>query len=154
MFISSINLYVFRAYLQPIIRRFTVYVQQLVRVVLFRWQSSKKHNTYQLMCIYSIPPDDGLQLCPKHVDVGWRNKHRINSASSWFLLHRYIEMHGQQNIKQASVPWMLTVKAVGLVRTRLVCVCVRARLACLTRYSMVLLEKLVVPQLAKQFLAF
>jgi len=37
--------------------------------------------------IYSIPPDDGLQICPKHVDVDWRNKLRINSASSWFSLH-------------------------------------------------------------------
>ena len=31
--------------------------------------------------------------------VPWRNKLMINSASSWFLLHRYIEMHRQQNIK-------------------------------------------------------
>jgi len=29
-------------------------------------------------CIYSIPPDDGLQICPKHVEVDWRNKRRIN----------------------------------------------------------------------------
>jgi len=28
-----------------------------------------------------------------------RNKLTINSASSWLLLHRYIETHGQQNIK-------------------------------------------------------
>jgi hypothetical protein len=53
----------------------------------------------ELLYIYSIPPDDGLQICPKHVEVDWRNKLRINSASSWFLLYRYIEMHGQQNIK-------------------------------------------------------
>jgi hypothetical protein len=31
-------------------------------------QSTKKHNTHQLY-IYSIPPDDGLQICPKHVEV-------------------------------------------------------------------------------------
>jgi len=36
-----------------------------------------------------IPPDDGLQIFPKHVEVDWRNKLRINNASSWFLLHRY-----------------------------------------------------------------
>jgi hypothetical protein len=53
-------------------------------------QSTKKHNTYQLLYINSIPPDDGLQICPKHVEVDWRNKLRINSASSWFLLHRII----------------------------------------------------------------
>jgi hypothetical protein len=57
-----------------------------------------KHNTYQLY-IYSILPYDGLQICPKYVEADWRNKLRINCASSWFLLQRYIEMHGQWNIK-------------------------------------------------------
>jgi len=38
--------------------------------------------------IYSVPPDDGLQIRQKHVQVDWRNKLRINGASSWFLLHR------------------------------------------------------------------
>ena len=37
-------------------------------------------------CIYSIPPDDGLKICPKHVEVDWRNKLRINNASSFFLI--------------------------------------------------------------------
>jgi len=60
--------------------------------------SGQKHNTYQLY-IYSRPHDDVLQICPKHVEVDWRNKLRINSASSWFSLRRFIEMHGQQNIK-------------------------------------------------------
>jgi len=32
-------------------------------------QATKKHNTYQLLYIYSLSPDDGLQICPKHVDV-------------------------------------------------------------------------------------
>jgi len=32
-------------------------------------QSTEKHNTYQLLYIHSIPPDDGLQICPKHVEV-------------------------------------------------------------------------------------
>jgi hypothetical protein len=45
-----------------------------------------------------IPPDDGLRMYPKHVEVDLQNKLRINSASGCFLLHRYIEMHGQQNI--------------------------------------------------------
>jgi hypothetical protein len=48
-------------------------------------------NWYMLF-IHSIPPDDGLQICLKHVQVDWKNKLTINSASSWFLLHRYIEM--------------------------------------------------------------
>jgi hypothetical protein len=53
-------------------------------------QSTEKHNTYQLLYIYSIPPDDELQISPKHVEVDWRNKLRINSVSSWFLLHRHV----------------------------------------------------------------
>jgi len=50
-------------------------------------QLTKKHNTYQLLYIYSIPSDDGLQICPKHVEVDWRNKLVINSASSWLSLY-------------------------------------------------------------------
>ena len=45
-------------------------------ILLFSWlsvgraniQSTEKHNTHQLY-IYSIPPDEGLQICPKHVEV-------------------------------------------------------------------------------------
>jgi len=58
------------------------------------------YTTTGTCCIYSIPPDDGLKKCPKRVEVDWRNKLRTNSASSWFSLHRCIEMHGQQNIKR------------------------------------------------------
>jgi len=32
-------------------------------------QSTEQHNTYQLMYIYSVHPDDGLQICPKPVEV-------------------------------------------------------------------------------------
>jgi hypothetical protein len=31
-------------------------------------QSSKKNNKYQLSYLYGLPPDDGLWICPKHVD--------------------------------------------------------------------------------------
>ena len=57
--------------------------------MLFSWLSvaTEKHNTYQLLYIYSIPPDDGLQICPKYVEVDWRNKLRINTASSWLSWH-------------------------------------------------------------------
>ena len=61
-------------------------------------QLTENHNTLQLLYIYSIPADDGRQICPKHVQ-DWRNKLRVNGASSWSSLHRCIEMHGQQNIK-------------------------------------------------------
>ena len=63
-------------------------------------QLNEKHNTYQC-CIYSIQYTCWwwLQICPKHVEVDWRNKLRINGPSNWSSLHRCIEMHGQQNIK-------------------------------------------------------
>jgi len=32
-------------------------------------QSTEKHNTYQLLYIHSVRPDDGLQIYPKHVGV-------------------------------------------------------------------------------------
>jgi len=32
-------------------------------------ESTEKHNTYKLLYIYSIRPDDGLQISPKHVEV-------------------------------------------------------------------------------------
>ena len=43
-----------------------------------------------MLCISSIPPGDGLQMCPKHVEVDWRNKLCINIASSWFSSHKYL----------------------------------------------------------------
>ena len=46
------------------------------------------NNWYVLgFSVDSIPSDDGLQTCPKHVEVDWRNKRRINSASSWLSSH-------------------------------------------------------------------
>jgi hypothetical protein len=44
-------------------------------------------GTYCCKCTV-YPPHDGLQICLKHLEVDWRNKLRINSASSWFSLHR------------------------------------------------------------------
>jgi len=32
-------------------------------------QLTERHNTYQLLYIYSIPSDDGLQIFPKHIEV-------------------------------------------------------------------------------------
>ena len=36
----------------------------------------------------------------KLVEVDWWNKLRINSASCWFFLHKYIKKRGQQNISK------------------------------------------------------
>ena len=56
---------------------------------------------HYLSSVYFVnqPPNDGLQICPKYVEVDWRSNLRVNSAPSWFLLHRYIEMQRQQHIK-------------------------------------------------------
>jgi len=32
-------------------------------------KSTTRINCYIYIYIYSIPPDDGLQICPKHVEV-------------------------------------------------------------------------------------
>ena len=57
------------------------------------------YNKWYVLYIYSLHPDNGQQICPKHVEVDWRDKLTINRASRWFLLHGCIEMHGKQNIK-------------------------------------------------------
>jgi len=69
-------------------------MQQLVRVRPANRRPTEKHNAFQLLHTCRIPPDDGLQICPKHVEVDWRNNLRINSASSWFVLHSYIPPSG------------------------------------------------------------
>jgi hypothetical protein len=44
-----------------------------------------KRTTRTIYCVYTLlPPDDGQLASPKHVEVQWRNKLKINSASSWF----------------------------------------------------------------------
>ena len=42
-------------------------------------QSTEKHNMYQLLQTHSIPPDDGLQICPKHVEVDFKVTLCINN---------------------------------------------------------------------------
>jgi hypothetical protein len=48
---------------------YSIYVQQLVDCLLANRQSTVKHNTYQSLYIYSTPPDDGVQISPKHVEA-------------------------------------------------------------------------------------
>jgi len=50
-------------------------------------------------CIIQFSPPDDEHMCSKHVEAS--NKLIIKfSASSWLILiNKYIEMHGQQNIK-------------------------------------------------------
>ena len=44
---------------------------------------------FSVDCLLAGLKWNGLLICPKHVEVDWRNKLRINSASIWFLLRRY-----------------------------------------------------------------
>ena len=47
--------------------------------------------------------------CSKHVETYYWNKLIENSASPWFMLYRYITIHGQQNNKKGTtcVIWTL-----------------------------------------------
>jgi hypothetical protein len=50
-----------------------------------------------LLYVYGKPPDDGLKICPKYVQVDGRNKLRKNSASSWFSLHGWTDSETWQS---------------------------------------------------------
>jgi hypothetical protein len=43
-------------------------------------------DKYYLPHIRLLPPDDGLQMGPIHVEAWWFSKVKINSASCWFIL--------------------------------------------------------------------
>ena len=54
-------------------------------------------------CIIQFCPPDDEHLCSKHVQA-WNKLVIKFSASSWLILrNKYIEMHGQQNIKKKKV---------------------------------------------------
>jgi len=49
-------------------------------------------------CVYRVEtPDDGQQICPKHVDY-FIKINLGNSASHWLVLQEYISMHGPLNV--------------------------------------------------------
>ena len=51
-------------------------------------------------CVIQFCPPDDEHMCLKHVEA-WNKLITKFSASSWLLLiNKYIEMHGQQNIKK------------------------------------------------------
>jgi hypothetical protein len=56
-------------------------MRKLVRVVrLSRLSAGLRRSNCRIYT--SLPPDDGLLASPKHVEVQWLNKLKINSASS------------------------------------------------------------------------
>jgi hypothetical protein len=95
----------FREYLGPSSGGTTVYIQQLVLIILFRWMSKRYnshlnrilstncfiHTVYHLMMGLDTP-----ETCR-----GWRNILRISCASSWFFLTRrfsvYFSCYGYAN---------------------------------------------------------
>ena len=51
-------------------------------------------------CIIQFCPPEDEHMCSKHVEA-WNKLIIKFSASSWLILrNKYIEMHGQQNIKK------------------------------------------------------
>jgi len=82
-----------------------IYIYIYIYIYHHNFKQPPFQHKYKLLYMYSIPPDDGLQIWPKHVEVDWRNKLRINTNSTLSLvsLHICIEMHGQQNIKCISI---------------------------------------------------
>ena len=54
-------------------------------------------------CVIQFCPPDDEHMCSKHVEV-WNKLIKKFSASSWLILiNKYIDMHGQQNIKKNSL---------------------------------------------------
>jgi hypothetical protein len=55
----------------------------------FKFVTTSADNTYQLLIymVYTVTsPDDGQPTCPKRVEVYWRNKVMINSASVGYII--------------------------------------------------------------------
>ena len=56
------------------VRCHKVHVDDIMDLLMCHKDSNFKHpcfqhNMYQLLYIYSTSPGDGLQICPKHVEV-------------------------------------------------------------------------------------
>jgi hypothetical protein len=59
---------------------------ELVTSYIWPTDSQLKSTSRTNYYIYTVHL---LMICPKYVGVDWPNKLSINSASSWFSLHRY-----------------------------------------------------------------
>jgi hypothetical protein len=62
-------------------------------VRLFQTDSARKrshnlHETYQLLCVQQITPDDGHRRCPKHVEFRDKIKFWILDVSCWLFIRR------------------------------------------------------------------
>jgi hypothetical protein len=120
----------FRATVCPSSEEPTVFMRQLVLVILYGWltgmqfhstlhtrQSSIQSNKYQVSHKYSCFSWWWAQSRPKHVEK--RNKHtKNNCAPSWLYLQDYTRMHGQQNIKYTiNTRWLKSVLTITWIST-------------------------------------
>ena len=61
-------------------------------------------------CIIQFCPTDDEHMCSKHVEA-WNKLNIKFSASSWLILiNKYIEMHGQENIKTSLYIYISKIK--------------------------------------------
>jgi hypothetical protein len=71
-----------------------------------RYMRVTKGTTHTSCCIYTLlPPDDGKLASPKHVEVYWLNKLKINSAPNWFLCTQVLENEKAANRKCRTNFW-------------------------------------------------
>ena len=94
-------LYMFRA-LRAYRQEVKIVLYSLWYHYTYRWSSCAP--TYRCDdtrdCIIQFCPPDDEHMCSKHVQA-WNKLIIKFSASSWLILiNKYIEMHGQQNIKK------------------------------------------------------
>jgi hypothetical protein len=72
------------------------------------------YNNWYVLYIYSISPDDGLQICPKYIEDEWRNKLRINIASRWFSITQMYRDARSTKHKNKEIPVLCVTPTVML----------------------------------------
>jgi hypothetical protein len=114
-FILGRKIHMFRIVSLSIIRSFSLYTQQWYMSYRFAdslrrdedgtsWSRSQAVSKpvwhIPLLCVQWKTPDNGQRNCPKHVDFPPQNKKswEIN-ASSWFIIKKFVTMHGHMNVK-------------------------------------------------------
>jgi hypothetical protein len=93
----------FRASSVPIFRNYQLYTWQLVCFMQVMWPLPRRarfqpdsrrqrphnlHETYQLLRVQLITPDDGHRGCPKHVEFRDKVQFWILDASCWLFIWR------------------------------------------------------------------
>jgi hypothetical protein len=92
--------------------RLATHHQEVQPCINSKWYNHVSCWLYQLLFIQSWCSWRWTASLPKHVEAYYWNKLMEDSVSSWFMLYRYITMHGQQsvmctnwcNIKAKSLP--------------------------------------------------